>query len=168
MQDASTVLPLKLGEFLVDDTKLQQMVEDISLTYFHKPFNHQATFNKRLRTTGGRYLLRSHNIDINPKYFLEHGIDEMVGIIKHELCHYHLHIEGKGYKHGDQDFKELLKKVGAPRFCTPLKGEPETKKVVLIYKCKSCNQLYTRKRRVDTTRLVCGKCGGKIYLYKKG
>ncbi|KKI92193.1 hypothetical protein WQ54_10230 [Bacillus sp. SA1-12] len=152
----------------MDDTQLQKIVEDISLTYFHKKFNHKATFNKRLRTTGGRYLLRSHNIDVNPKYYQEYGLDEVIGIIKHELCHYHLHLEGRGYKHGDKDFKELLKEVGAPRYCTPLKQEKKRNSVFLQYKCKNCHQLYNRKRRVDTTRLVCGRCGGKIYLYKKG
>jgi SprT-like protein len=152
----------------MDDMKLQQIVEEISLEYFHKPFNHQATFNKRLRTTGGRYLLRSHNIDVNPKYYLEHGLEEIIGIIKHELCHYHLHIEGKGYKHGDKEFKDLLKRVNAPRFCKPLKKELDTNRTTLIYKCKNCSLIYKRKRKVDTTRLVCGKCAGKIYLYKKG
>ena len=39
-------------------------------------------------------------------------MEELIGIIKHELCHYHLHLEGKGYQHRDKDFKELLKKVG--------------------------------------------------------
>ena len=38
-------------------------------------------------------------------------MDELISIIKHELCHYHLHQEGKGYKHRDQDFKDLLKKL---------------------------------------------------------
>ena len=51
------------------------------------------------------------------------GEKELIGIIKHELCHYHLHLEGKGYQHQDQEFKKLLKKVGAPRFCTPLPGQ---------------------------------------------
>ena len=168
MRNACTVLLIKLEGYIVDDIKLQLIVEETSLTYFQKKFNHQAIFNNRLRTTGGRYLLKSHNIEINPKYYLEYGLNEMIGIIKHELCHYHLHIEGKGYKHGDRDFKELLTRVGAPRFCTPLIKTSVTKSPKLIYKCKSCHHLYNRKRRVDTTRLVCGKCSGKIYLYKKG
>ncbi|WP_226671392.1 SprT family protein [Metabacillus litoralis] len=152
----------------MDDLKLQKLVEDLSLSLFNKKFNHKATFNKRLRTTGGRYMLGSHNIDINPKYYVEHGLEEMVGIIKHELCHYHLHIEGKGYKHGDKDFKDLLIKVDAPRFCTPLIEKPKPQKASLIYKCTSCGQEYKRKRRVDTSRLVCGKCAGKISLVDRG
>ena len=155
-----------MEEFYMNDEKLQQLVEDISISLFRKPFKHKAIFNKRLRTTGGRYMLSTHNIDINPKYYLEHGLEEMIGIIKHELCHYHLHIEGKGYKHGDQDFKLLLKEVGAPRFCTPLKTDSKKRQASLIYKCSACHHEYKRKRKVDTTRLVCGKCAGKIYLLK--
>lgn len=70
-------------------------------------------------------MLGSRNIEINKKYFEQLGEAELIGIIKHELCHYHLHIEGKGYKHCDKDFRDLLKKVGAPRFCSVL---PEEKK----------------------------------------
>ncbi|MDK2599449.1 SprT family protein [Bacillus stercoris] len=80
----------------MDNIELQKLTEDISETYFKKPFRHQALFNDRLKTTGGRYLLTSHNIELNRKYLIEHGREELIGIIKHELCHYHLHLEGKG------------------------------------------------------------------------
>ena len=73
----------------MNNEKLQQMVERISKESFGIPFLHKATFNPRLRTTGGRYLLRSHNLEFNPKHYDEYGLDELTGIIKHELCHYH-------------------------------------------------------------------------------
>lgn len=116
----------------MDNIELQKLTEDISKTYFKKPFRHQALFNDRLKTTGGRYLLTSHNIELNRKYLIEHGREELIGIIKHELCHYHLHLEGKGYKHRDRDFRMLLQQVNAPRFCTPLKKKRKTKKLICI------------------------------------
>ena len=79
---------------------LQALTEVVSEQCFDKPFNHVAYFNKRLRTTGGRYHLSSHDIDINPKMFTEHGIDTLVGVIKHELCHYHLPMNGIHDGHG--------------------------------------------------------------------
>jgi SprT-like protein len=142
--------------------ELQQLVETISKTYFGKTFNHQATFNPRLRTTGGRYLLATHNIEINRTYYEEYGLDELIGIIKHELCHYHLHLEGKGYRHRDRDFKELLHQVGAPRYCTPLQTAKISVKKIQVYQCTECDTLFHRKRRVNTNRFVCGKCRGKI------
>ncbi len=142
---------------------LQLMVEKISIESFGLPFAHEATFNPRLRTTGGRYLLRSHNLEFNPKHYDEYGLDELTGIIKHELCHYHLHIKGKGYKHRDQDFKTLLNRVGGSRYCQVVPGQRRTEKVKHIYQCSDCQASYRRKRRIDTKRFVCGKCRGKLF-----
>src|SRR5690625_7647495 len=93
------------------EEQLNELVKQISMKHFHKPFVHKATYNYRLRTTGGRYMLNTHNIEMNPKYVLEMKKQDYVDIIKHELCHYHLHIEGKGYKHEDQEFRQLLLEV---------------------------------------------------------
>ena len=97
--------------------ELQRWIEQISIRDFGKPFRHQARWNARLSTTGGRYLLRSHHIEINPKQLEVNGAEEVEKIIKHELCHYHLHLEGKGYQHRDADFKQLLAQVGGSRLC---------------------------------------------------
>ncbi|WP_099223671.1 SprT family protein [Listeria costaricensis] len=142
----------------MNETDLQALVEQISSDFFAKPFCHQARFNPRLRTTGGRYLLKSHDIEINPKYLEARGEDYLVGIIKHELCHYHLHLEKKGYQHRDQDFRRLMKKVGAPRFCQPL----DTAVKVQVYQCTSCQTEIIRRRRFQESRYKCGRCGGKI------
>ncbi|WP_100330103.1 SprT family protein [Bacillus xiapuensis] len=145
--------------------ELQHLVEALSDELFGLPFQHKAVFNPRLRTTGGRYLLHSHHIEINKKYLDKHGKQELAGIIKHELCHYHLHLQGKGYKHRDRDFKELMKKVGAPRFCTPLAAEtPRKQRKMLLYECRDCHLIYKRRRRVNTDRYACGKCAGKLTL----
>lgn len=145
----------------MDEKEIQQLVEEVSLRYFGMPFLHKAMFNNRLRTTGGRYLLKSHNIELNYRYYEMYGKEELVGIIKHELCHYHLHITGGGYKHRDRDFRELLKKVGAPRFCKRMINEEKEKKVYM-YECMECSLQYVRRRQINTKRYVCGKCKGKL------
>ncbi|WP_084508813.1 SprT family protein [Paenibacillus assamensis] len=145
---------------------LQQMVERISIESFGKPFRHRATFNARLKTTGGRYLLRSHNIEINPKQWEAHGEEEVIRIIKHELCHYHLHIEGKGYQHRDKDFKQLLQKVGGSRFCKAIPSLQKNRREPYRYRlvCKACGLTYLRKRRVDVRKYVCGRCRGSLLM----
>jgi SprT-like protein len=153
----------------LNDVELQLLVEKISIDSFGKPFKHRAVFNTRLRTTGGRYLLGTHNIEINKRYLEQLGHKELIGIIKHELCHYHLHLEGKGHQHRDKDFKQLLKKVGAPRFCNQL---PEAKakrpvKKFLVYQCTNCHLTYQRKRSINTSRFVCGRCRGKLAKVKE-
>jgi SprT-like protein len=146
---------------------LQELVETVSNESFNKPFRHQATFNSRLRTTGGRYLLRTHNLEFNPKQLELFGLDEFIKIVKHELCHYHLHIVGRGYKHQDLEFKALLKQVGGSRYCQSIPGNRRQSKWMYLYTCNSCRQLYPRKRQMDVRRYRCGKCGGRLKLQSK-
>lgn len=148
----------------INKEKLYKLVNQLSLDFFQKPFRHDVRFNHRLRSTGGRYLPQQLVIELNPKYVVELGGQEFIGIIKHELCHYHLHIEGKGFKHRDQDFKKLLKKTGSPRHCKPL---PSTmKQYKYKYRCIKCNFTYNRMRRVNTEKYRCGKCKGEISLHE--
>ncbi|MER2000121.1 MAG: SprT family protein, partial [Lysinibacillus sp.] len=61
------------------DEELQLLVEEYSLRSFGQPFLHRAYFNSRLKSTGGRYLLRSHDIEFNRKLYDHFGIDELRG-----------------------------------------------------------------------------------------
>lgn len=150
----------------MDNKQLQALVMEISEQFFAKPFLHNATFNNRLRTTGGRYMLQSHNIEINPKQYEIHGYEALIGIIKHELCHYHLHLEKRGYQHRDKDFQELLAKVGGSRYCKDIPGTRRKESIKYKYCCQACGQLFLRKRRIDLSRYACGKCRGKLISLK--
>ena len=147
------------------DYELTGLIKEISETIFKKPFIHKGVFNSKLRTTGGRYMLRSHNIEINPSSYEKFGYKELEGIIKHELCHYHLHLEGKGYKHRDADFRNLLKQTGSPRFCSHIEqnGKRQTTKRY-TYQCVSCQTDYIRKIRMNTEKYRCGRCAGKLAM----
>lgn len=142
---------------------LQAYVEKISLEFFQKPFLHQAFINTRLRTTGGRYHVATHNLDFNIKIYEEHGEAAFSGIVKHELCHYHLHLAGKGYKHRDRDFKKLLKKVGGLRYTPSLRENTEAIKI-WEYQCTGCGETIYRKRRFNVNRYICSKCASKFKL----
>lgn len=148
------------SKMTMDQKELQELVSFISLKFFDKPFLHQATFNRRLKTTGGRYHLNSHHLDFNPKVVEIYGKEELIKVIKHELCHYHLHLEGRGYQHKDVDFKQLLKKTGGSRYVQPL-VERKTQSYHQ-YKCENCGTFVLRKRRINTSRYVCGKCHGHL------
>lgn len=149
----------------MDNNELQILVQNISIEHFGKPFKHTASFNRRLKTTGGRYLLSSHNIEINPQQHEYFGDEALVEIVKHELCHYHLHLEGKGYKHRDNDFRMLSQEVGAPRHCKAVQSYDERAKY--IYECKDCKIEFKRIRSVNTKKYRCGRCGGKLILKLK-
>ena len=142
----------------MNEHELQQLTQEISRTSFHREFTHKITYNKRLRSSGGRYLLKTGNIEINPLVEQELGLEALIGVIKHELCHYHLHQSGGGYRHRDADFKRLLHQVGGSRFVERMK-DPN-----FLYECTACHHRYPRMRKMNTNRYVCGKCRGKLIL----
>jgi SprT-like protein len=153
----------------MDDRQLQAWVERVSLASFGIPFRHKARFNGRLRTTGGRYFTGSHDIEISPSQLEAFGPDEVEKIIKHELCHYHLHILKRGYQHRDADFKRLLRQVGGSRYCQSLPGAERAapKRRPYRYKlvCAKCGTEYLRKRKLDVRKYACGKCRGKLQSF---
>src|SRR5699024_2127594 len=140
-----------------DNESLQTYVEDISLTYFGKPFRHRATFNIRLRTTGGRYHIQTHDVDFNPTIVNEFSKEVFLGIVKRGLCHYHLHRDGKGYKDRDQDFKHLLRKE-AGRGYTAMTEKAKLSRRQLTYQCTGCAILVQWQRRINTKKYVCRNC----------
>ena len=135
--------------------KLTEYVQSVSLEDFGRPFTHQAQWNSRLRTTGGRFFPKDGHLDFNPKVYHELGLEVFRKIVRHELCHYHLYFQKKGYRHRDREFKELLKEVDGLRFVPPLKTQ--TQIPYLVYQCQSCQQSYQRKRRIDTKLVIINR-----------
>lgn len=147
------------------DEQLENLTKQWSQKYFHQPFMHQVYFNARLQTTGGRYHLKDHHIDINPKMIDDFDLDNLRQVVLHELCHYHLHLSGHDYHHRSREFKVLLWQVGGARYAPASNigvGKKQTRKIV--YQCMHCGTNITRKRHFDITRFVCAHCGGHFKL----
>ncbi|WP_350344772.1 SprT family protein [Proteinivorax tanatarense] len=146
----------------ITNEKLTELAATISTKFFeHLPyistnFEHNCTNNNRLRTTAGRFLIPSCNIEVNPKYYARYGQQSLHDVIKHELVHYHLYRLNLGFKHKDKDFKQLCKIVDAPRFCHQMQS-PKYR-----YKCSKCNTEFLRMRKVNVKKYRCGKCKGSL------
>ena len=141
---------------------LQKQVEQVSLSAFGLPFKHQAVFNARLQTTGGRYHLSDHHLDFNPKMA---DRDDFEQVINHELCHYHLHLAKRGYRHVDQDFKILLKRVGGSRYAPDVGARRQVAKPY-HYVCENGHP-FDRVRAVNVSRYRCGRCRGRLFLVRQ-
>ncbi|MCY0877100.1 MAG: SprT family protein [Firmicutes bacterium] len=142
------------------DEALTALARTLSRHAFGRAFDHACRYNTRLRAVAGRYLLATHDIEISVTHVKRYGFDELKGTLLHELCHYHLHLLGRGYRHRDQDFKQLLKAVGGSRY-----AKPGTQAVYrYVYCCTSCARRYERRRKIDTKRYVCGHCRGILQL----
>ena len=140
---------------------LTKYVQEVSLEDFWSPFLHQAIWNPRLRSTGGRFFPKDGHLDFNPRILEEIWLGIFRKIVRHELCHYHLYYMKKGYRHQDQDFKALLKEVDGLRYAPSVDKENYK-----IYVCTSCGQEFRRKRQIDLQKYRCG--GVEDYLSIKG
>ena len=138
---------------------LTEYVQEVSREDFGRPFRHEARWNPRLRTTGGRFFPKDGHLDFNPKMLEAHGLALFRKIVRHELCHYHLFFEKKGYRHGDRDFKQLLQEVGGLRFAPQIEERVQS---FHHYSCQSCGQPYQRRRRINTQKYRCGRCHGHL------
>jgi SprT-like protein len=138
--------------------ELEKRTKQWSQQYFHRPFSHQIFFNRRLKTTGGRYHLVDHHIDINPLMLSQFDEENLKKVVLHELCHYHLHLMGADYHHRSAVFKQLLQQVGGLRYAPSV----ATVQRHVIYECQNCHMRFTRSRHLNTKRYVCGRCGGKL------
>ncbi|MDK6448947.1 SprT family protein [Aerococcus urinae] len=139
---------------------LEHLVREIAAQNFAFSFQGQVTWNPRLHTTGGRFIPRQDRLEFNPKVLEILGKDTLIGIIKHELCHYYLFHRGQPYQHKDKAFKDLLKSVDGLRFTPALEDNVPR----YIYRCKRCGQKYYRQRRMNIKKYACGKCRGPISL----
>ena len=146
------------------NVELLELARNVSIQNFCRPFLHDCRFNSRLRSIGGRYLLQSHDIEINWRYALQVGWDGLIDTIKHELCHYHLHMTGKGYRHRDKDFQLLLARVNGVRYAD--RSALHLRAYRYEYLCQSCGTKYLRRNRMNVKKFVCGKCKGKLHLMK--
>ncbi|KRM87824.1 SprT family protein [Lacticaseibacillus thailandensis] len=145
--------------------ELQDLVERVSAQDFGRPFTDQAVFNGRLRTTGGRFFPGDMHLEFNTRMFAVVDHATQVGIIRHELTHYHLYRAHRGYKHRDRDFRRLLQQVDGLRYAPALtSGRPQS---TLLYRCTRCGAEYPRRRHINTKRYVCSRCHGRLVLVNK-
>ena len=146
---------------------LTDYVKQVSREDFGQEFRHTAHWNKRLRTTGGRFFPADGHLDFNPKVYESFGLETFRKIVRHELCHYHLYYAGKGYRHKDADFKALLQAVDGLRYAPSLPQARKTSQTMVHYRCQNCGQDYFRKRRIDTAKYRCGRCRGPLVFISR-
>ena len=141
---------------------LQTYVEEVSLEFFKEDFKHKAVWNNRLRTTGGRFFPKDSHLDFNPRIYDSFDDQVFLGIVKHELTHYHLYQRGLAYNHKSQAFKSLLKEVKGLRFTPSLEEDFKC-----LYRCSKCDLIYKRRRLINISKYRCGRCAGKLIKVKE-
>lgn len=130
--------------------------------------------NGRLSKTYGCFKYKTYkktgkkeptSVDIS-KFFFENNTDEVIlDVLKHELVHYALFMQGKPMDDGHPYFEAELKRLGVVSQDTIDKYRIKNKPVNMsIYKCLNpdCGAVHKRRRALPRNRIYKCSCGGVI------
>lgn len=164
----------------LNQKQVAELTEAMYKDLFHKEgLICPVTLNGRLTRTLGcfRYTRLSNAtrfeiVDITGKLEIssrlvngDYNIETITSVIAHELCHYHLYIEGSNqYGDGDYEFEQLIKKIGA------LSTGVISPTVIYDLICSCCNRLLgstSSKRKADNyksinSRRISACCDAKV------
>lgn len=126
--------------------------------------------NGRLKTTIGRFRYyggterKPISVELN-KFFVENNdMDIVKNVLKHELVHYALYMQGKPDSDGHPVFENELKKLGVVSQSTIQNYEITYKpKTIVVYTCNDCKYEHKRKRALKNNgRYHYCNCGGSL------
>lgn len=152
--------------------ELQALVEAVAVEAFGRPFAGRAEWSRRMRVSAGcvQYRRRAAGypgsasgppepvvMRLSWAYYCRYSYDELGNTIKHELCHWFLFADGIAHSHRSRAFRELLRQVGAPRYCRPME-RPRKSHRRYRYRCPRCGREWVYRRKVD---VACGACFGR-------
>jgi SprT-like protein len=104
-------------------------------------------------------------IELN-KYFVENNEPTIVlDVLRHELVHYALFMQGRPNSDGHPVFENELRRLGVVSQSTIDKYDIESKPVkIQIYQCANCNTVYKRQRSLPNggRNYCCGNCKGSL------
>lgn len=115
------------------------------------------SWNPRMRSTAGRALLKTYNVEINPK-LLEFGENEVYNTILHELAHLLAWYRTRHRGHG-AEWRAACVDLGIPNekvtHNLPLPKRQQKRK--WRYVCPACETSFDRVRKARA-HSACAKC----------
>jgi SprT-like protein len=141
-------------------TLTQYQLEMYARKFLQENYNMQLVvplkLNGRLRTACGRFVFTRYRsgkpdtpkvVELN-KYFFENNEPTVVlDVLRHELVHYALFMQGKPHNDGHPVFEKELKRLGIVSQKTIDKYTIQSKPIrVSIYQCVECGTEFKRQR----------------------
>ena len=83
----------------------------------------------------GQRVRQPLKIAISKSLLEYYSLENIEGVIKHELCHYHLYKKGGNFSDGDKEFEDELKRIGSHSTCTLSRAG-----MMYTVKCSCCGK----------------------------
>lgn len=150
---------------------LFSLTEQVSKQFFNRPFNSTVEFNNRLRTAGGRCFVHEPNAPLEINFKVSANQELLVGVIKHELCHHFLAIDGfEDTGHGAK-FQAMLQQVGGLNSEVATKlykksviaKQPKKPAKKVRYFCLVCKRTFVGGVGFDGTDCPNKNCNGTLF-----
>lgn len=140
--------------------EINKLAKEIATEYWGLDFNIPIEISGKLTTALGYYRSQINRvtgkrtpikITLAKRLFGNYSKETIIGVLKHELCHWALSVQGKPFKDGDLVFERELKRIGSHST-----GTVDVSGNVHIGICSKCHK-----------KIVKGNSYGKIKRYLK-
>jgi SprT-like protein len=123
-------------------------------------------FNSRIKKVLGRFMFNTIKgvrtplkIQLSEELVRFYSREKIIDVLKHELTHYALYVQGKDHEDGDALFESQLDKYGIS----------SSRKINMMgpyykYHCKECGTVYKRKRKLQAV-ISCSCTLGNNLIY---
>lgn len=119
--------------------------------------NSLGLFYSSMVYKNGKRVRQPLKIAISKSLLEYYSLENIEGVIKHELCHYHLYKKGGNYCDGDKEFEDELKRIGSHSTCTLSRAG-----MIYTVKCSCCGKVVRKTpskgvvtRCINTRISVC-------------
>ncbi|UGO50948.1 SprT-like domain-containing protein spartan [Bacillus phage vB_BanS_Nate] len=105
-------------------------------------------------------------VHLNKKFVQNNDEDIILNVLKHELVHFALFMQGKPHSDGQTYFENELKRKGIVSQSTI--NQYTVNSVKQVYRCKSCNFMHKKTRKFSNVSRYQCRCGGALeYIGKR-
>lgn len=104
----------------------------------------------------GKKVRQPLKISISKNLLEYYSLENIEGVIKHELCHYHLYKMGGKFSDGDKEFEDELKRIGSHSSRTLTRAG-----IVYTVRCSCCGKI---TRRTTSKAMVTRSINSRISI----
>ncbi|UUV46318.1 SprT family protein [Bacillus phage vB_BanS-Thrax2] len=153
------------------ETQLTRYANEFLMKNYGMRLTVPLKLNGRLSKTLGWFIYKKKAnkpvaVHLNKKFVQNNDEDIILNVLRHELVHYALFMQGKPHGDGQTYFENELKRKGIVSQSTI--NQYTVNSVKQIYKCLKCEYMHKRSRKFSNVSRYKCTCGGKLeYIGKR-
>lgn len=154
-------------ESRVDELELERIADEFLIENFAMELDVPIVLNGRLSKALGRHVYFRHaketvQIELSKDLIRYYDDETVIDVLKHELVHHALLVDGLPHRDGEYYFEKTLKELGVSRT-----NHYSHKGKSHIYECTGCQNTFKEVRKFNTARYRCSRCQSQLMYVKQ-